>query len=54
MKTPQIVRSLQSQEQVMTKTRKIHLVRVGDAKRLTKGQGTLGVEINLKPGRDAG
>lgn len=38
----------------MTKTNKTRIVRVGDAKRLTKGQGTLGVEINLKPGRDAG
>lgn len=38
----------------MTKTRKFRLVRVGDAKRLTQGQSTLGVEINLQPGRDAG
>ncbi len=38
----------------MTKTRKFRLVRLGDAKRLTQGEGTVGFEINLKPGRDAG
>ncbi len=38
----------------MTKTRKFRLVRVGDAKRLTQGQGTIGVELNLRPGKDAG
>ncbi len=38
----------------MTKTRKFRLVRVGDAKRLTKGDGTVSLEINLEPKQVAG
>lgn len=38
----------------MTKTRKIRLVRLGDAKRLTQGQGDQNFEINTLPGRDVG
>ena len=48
METPQFC-GVSPKERIMTTTRKTRLVRLGDAKRLTKGQGTLGVEINLQP-----
>jgi hypothetical protein len=41
-------------ERVMTKTRKFRLVRLGDAKVLTQGQGDQNFEINTLPGRDVG
>lgn len=38
----------------MTKSRKFSLIRLGDAKRLTKGDGTQSLEINLQPRDVAG
>ena len=38
----------------MTKTRKFSIVRVGDAKRLTKGDGVHSIELNQQPRTPAG
>jgi hypothetical protein len=39
----------------MTKTRKFRLVRLGDAKKLTRGVGDVGIESNLiQRGHDPG
>lgn len=37
----------------MTKTRKFRLIRLGDAKLLTRGNGSVGLEITREPGFDA-
>ena len=46
--------AFQTRERVMTKTRKFRIVRVGDAKRLTKGDGVFNIELNLQPRTSAG
>lgn len=46
--TPQ-ERGVQTKERVMTKIRKSRVVKLGDAKRLTKGDGERNSEINLQP-----
>ena len=38
----------------MTKTRKIRLIRLGDAKRLTCSGGDVGIDFQLQPARPAG
>ena len=38
----------------MTKTRKFRLVRLGDAKTLTRGVGDQGIELNTHRGHDPG
>ena len=46
--------AFQTGERVMNKTRKFRIVRVGDAKRLTKGDGVFNIELNLQPRTSAG
>lgn len=41
-----------SKELTMTKIRKFSLIRLGDAKRLTQGIGSVGLEITREPGFD--
>lgn len=41
--------AFQTKEHVMTKIRKFRVVKLGDAKRLTKGDGARNSEINLQP-----
>ena len=38
----------------MTKTRKLSIVRLGDAKRLTQGGQDFSVELNMQPKQAAG
>jgi hypothetical protein len=51
MRTPHW-RGFHLKERVVTKTRKFRLVRLGDAKRLTQGEGFINYEVNTLPGEE--